>query len=163
MTDEFRGGHPPSHRRTPTDIADVLPATALDLRRRARPPQTWKWVVAGAVILTVLLLAGLVVVGLWVRQWAVHVAVMRDAVAKNNEGLAYYRQKQYAMAIAAYDEAIRLNPQLPEAYSNRGLAFSDMGDHARGIEDCSHAIQLNPRLGMAYNNRGLAYFRQDKL
>ena len=59
-------------------------------------------------------------------------------------------------AIAAYDEAIRLNPDYAEAYNNRGNAKDALGRHEAAIVDYNEAIKLKPDLAEAFNNRGVA-------
>jgi tetratricopeptide (TPR) repeat protein len=58
-------------------------------------------------------------------------------------------------AIIAYNEAIRLNPNLAEAYNNRGIVRDELGDKPGAIDDYNLAIQFNPNLAEAYNNRGI--------
>lgn len=60
-----------------------------------------------------------------------------------------YQTEEYP-AIADYDRAIDLDPQLVQAYFNRGLAYVDKGDLDR-------AIDLDPQLAQAYLGRGIAY------
>lgn len=55
------------------------------------------------------------------------------------------------------DEAIRLKPDLAEAYNNRGNAYGDMKDYQRAIEDYNEAIRLKPDYAHSYYNRGLTY------
>ena len=59
-------------------------------------------------------------------------------------------------AIAAYNQAIRLNQDYAEAYSNRGNVKNALGRHEDAIADCNQAIRLKPDLAEAYNNRGNA-------
>ena len=47
-------------------------------------------------------------------------------------------------AIAAYTEAIRLNPQNAQPYSDRGRAYLRKGESDKAIADCNQAIQLDP-------------------
>jgi tetratricopeptide (TPR) repeat protein len=61
-------------------------------------------------------------------------------------------------AIADYDQAIRLNPQLAVAYYNRGITRYNKRDVDGAIADYDQAIRLNPRYADAYNNRGLARY-----
>ena len=87
-------------------------------------------------------------------------AMGRTAEERYNAGLVDYEQGQLAAAIAEYDEAIILDPQLAAAYINRGLAYFDLGQHERAIRDYDEAIRLNPLndlLALAYIDRGLAY------
>jgi tetratricopeptide (TPR) repeat protein len=73
-------------------------------------------------------------------------------------GLEAYKKGDYDRAIADYTEAIRLNPQLVNAYYNRGNAYQNgKKDYDRTIADYTQAIRLNPQFGNAYDNRGLAY------
>ncbi len=57
-------------------------------------------------------------------------------------------------------KAIRLQPDLAEAYYNRGIAYNNLGQYQRAIEDYNEAIRLKPDLTMAYIGRGFAYFIQ---
>lgn len=60
-------------------------------------------------------------------------------------------------AIADYDAAIKLNPQLAEAYRERGFAYDEKRDYDRAIADETKAIELNPALVDAYRWRASAY------
>ena len=60
------------------------------------------------------------------------------------------------IAIDAYDKALRLNPDLVEAYNNRGSAKFTLGQHKAAIADFNEAIARNPDYAQIYNNRGLA-------
>ena len=71
-------------------------------------------------------------------------------------GDANYAMGQHQEAIAAYDAAIRLQPDFANAYNNRGLANEKLGQHQAAITDYSRAIEIAPRLASAYNNRGNA-------
>src|SRR5262245_57279698 len=58
--------------------------------------------------------------------------------------------------IRCYNEAIRLNPDLAEAYNNRAIARGAKGDRDGALRDYGEAIRLKPDLAEAYNNRGNA-------
>jgi len=60
-------------------------------------------------------------------------------------------------AIEYLNNAIKLQPDLAEAYSNRGIAYSNLGQQQRAIEDYNEAIRLKPNDAEAYYNRGNAY------
>lgn len=70
-----------------------------------------------------------------------------------------YLMRIYQDAIAAYDEAIRLQPDFANAYVNRGLAKEKLGQHESAIMDYNSAIKIDPTLAGAYNNRGSAQRR----
>ena len=67
------------------------------------------------------------------------------------------KQEWYNNAITHYAEAIKLNPELAEAYNNRGNAYNEKGEVDAAIQNYNKAIDLDPELAEAYNNRGNAY------
>ena len=84
----------------------------------------------------------------------------KDAVDFLRGGLDKVAKGDFTGAIALYNQAISLNPNLAEAYNNRGLARSKQQDFTSAIADYDRAISLNPNLVEAYNNRGLARSKQ---
>ncbi len=62
----------------------------------------------------------------------------------------------YQGAIADFNKAIAINPQLAAAYNNRGVAKGGSGDYQGAIADYNKAIAINPQYADAYNNRGIA-------
>lgn len=81
-----------------------------------------------------------------------------DATIFFYRGTAKNDLKDYQAAIADYDEAIRLNPELAEAFNNRGNAKDELGDHAGAIADYDEAIRLKPDYAGAFHNRGISKF-----
>jgi predicted O-linked N-acetylglucosamine transferase (SPINDLY family) len=61
-----------------------------------------------------------------------------------------------ADALASYDKAIALKPDLAEAYYNRGNALRDLKCPADALASYDKAIALKPDFSEAYGNRGLA-------
>ena len=70
------------------------------------------------------------------------------------KGLAWLGKNDHGKALADFDEAIRLRPDLAIAYDNRGLAWAAAGDADKPIEAYNHAIRLNPNGPYPYANRG---------
>jgi tetratricopeptide (TPR) repeat protein len=66
----------------------------------------------------------------------------------------------YNGAIAAFSDAMRLDPKNALAFTNRGVAYERKGDMDRAIADYSEAIRLNPNYALASSNRGIAYARK---
>jgi len=71
-------------------------------------------------------------------------------------GEAKYKKGDYQGALAAYSQAIVLNPNYTQAYNNRGVACRALGDKQGAVDDYNQALRINPNLEAAYNNRGIA-------
>jgi len=79
----------------------------------------------------------------------------RSVDAYINRGYHYHRvAKQYDKALADYDQAIALNPAVPNAWNNRGMLLADWGRGDSAIACFDRAIALRPELESAWNNRG---------
>jgi tetratricopeptide (TPR) repeat protein len=81
----------------------------------------------------------------------------RMSWAYSNRGFAYTDKKDYELAIADFDQAIRFDPKDARTYNNRGNAYADKGDIDRAIADYDQAIRLDPNNVFAFFNRGNNY------
>ena len=81
------------------------------------------------------------------------------AIAYNNRGFAYEEEK-WELALADYNKAIELNPNLAEAYNNRGDVYTQQEKWDLALADYNKAIELNPNLADAYYGRGNVYYNQ---
>jgi tetratricopeptide (TPR) repeat protein len=84
---------------------------------------------------------------------------VRDRAATYvNRGILGMRQKKHAAAIADYEQAIRLKPDLAEAYVNKGIALVHVGGRdGEAVNFLSRGIDLNPvRPEVAYYTRAVA-------
>jgi tetratricopeptide (TPR) repeat protein len=71
-------------------------------------------------------------------------------------------KKDFNAALANFDRAIQLRPQMASAYHGRGTARMDSGDLDRAISDFTKALELSPESATSYFNRGLALVLQGK-
>jgi tetratricopeptide (TPR) repeat protein len=61
---------------------------------------------------------------------------------------------RYEEAIAAYDQAIRLDPNNADAYNNKGVDLYDLKRYEEAIVAYDQAIRLDPNNADAYYNKG---------
>ena len=60
-------------------------------------------------------------------------------------------------ALAEYDIAIKLGPDIYSLYLNRGRVYKDKGRIDDALSDFNKAIKLNPDIGELYYQRSLSY------
>jgi tetratricopeptide (TPR) repeat protein len=76
-------------------------------------------------------------------------------------GLREARARRYTEAIAAYNRAIQLDPNLAAAYINRGRARHQLGDLDNAISDYTRASEISTNSGerlLALSNRSHSYY-----
>ncbi len=75
-----------------------------------------------------------------------------------NRGIVQMQAKNHSAAIADYDQAIRLRPQIAEAYVNKGIALLHLGGRdAEAVALLTLGLERNPaRPEIAYYTRGIA-------
>ena len=69
-------------------------------------------------------------------------------------GLVELEEGKTADAIAAFQSAIRLDPDMPDAYNLAGAIWFEMGDAGRGEAALRNATRLQPNYAPAHNNLG---------
>ena len=70
-------------------------------------------------------------------------------------------QGQPAEAALCYRQALRLQPNHPDAHINLGNALKDQGKLAEAIASFQEALRLNPQHSSAFNNLGNAPWTRD--
>jgi tetratricopeptide (TPR) repeat protein len=84
-------------------------------------------------------------------------ATMQDAIQACKRAFDHEESGELDKALAAYSEAIRLDPALADAYFFRGTVYAEKSDLDRAVADYTQAIRLNPKDADAYNKRACAY------
>ncbi|WP_224241583.1 tetratricopeptide repeat protein [Hyalangium gracile] len=75
-----------------------------------------------------------------------------------NRGILQMHARKHALALASYEEALKLNPDLAEAYVNKGVALVNLGRDAEAVEAIGKALELNTEWPeIAYYTRGIAH------
>ena len=78
-----------------------------------------------------------------------------DVALYNLRGSAYYDKSEYDIAIADFNDALRMGkPEAGIVYHNRGNAWRGKGDYAKAIADYDAAIKFDPKGAFSWQNRG---------
>ncbi|MCP3477110.1 caspase family protein [Bradyrhizobium sp. CCGUVB1N3] len=72
----------------------------------------------------------------------------------NLRGSAYFDKGEYDIAIADFDDALKLGPPGGTIFHNRGNAYQGKKDYAKAIADFDAAIKADPKSTFSYQNRG---------
>jgi hypothetical protein len=68
--------------------------------------------------------------------------VTSPPVTPYEHGVTHLKRAEYAHAIAAFTEAIRLEPDAPNGFAGRALAYTFLGDEAAALRDKERAKEL---------------------
>lgn len=74
----------------------------------------------------------------------------------NSRGEAYHATGQYGEAVAAFDQALALDPGYAEAWRNRGLSLALLGRPGDSEESFARAHALDPENARTYYYQALA-------
>jgi tetratricopeptide (TPR) repeat protein len=85
------------------------------------------------------------------------VAQLPSADGHIRKGDAFFDSRDWDQAIAEYGEAIKINPNLADAYNNRGMAHDKKSQYDQAISDYGQAIRIDANFADAYFNRGISY------
>jgi len=66
------------------------------------------------------------------------------AEAWSAAGYVFIEKQQRKCAIAAFQTAVKLDPNLVEAHYNLGIALAELGDHAGSVQELHAAARLQP-------------------
>lgn len=79
-----------------------------------------------------------------------------NRVVYNLRGSAYYDKGDYEIAVADFDDALKLGPPSGIIFHNSGNAWRGKGDYAKAIADYDMSIKADPRSAFSFQNRGIA-------
>ena len=77
------------------------------------------------------------------------------ALEAYQRGFQLQEDGQIDQAIAAFDEAIQLNPNYIEAYYRRGVSKIDNGDYEGALADFAIILNLDANSPLGFNGRGI--------
>ena len=79
-----------------------------------------------------------------------------------NQGVTYYQQGKYDIAIESYQKAIRINPNFAVAHNSLGVAYEKQGKYDLAVKSYKKAISINPNNAETHYSLGTAYATQGK-
>ena len=80
-----------------------------------------------------------------------------QAVDYNNRGLIYFQSRQPEKALADYNKALQLNPELDSAYNNRANYYASVGKLSEALADYEQALDLNPGNFRTWINQAITF------
>ena len=83
-------------------------------------------------------------------------AALKTPVGQNILGDVYLRRGNAREALKAFDAALKIAPQMPEAHCNRAAALQDLGRLEDALAAADRAIRFRPQYATAFFNRGNA-------
>lgn len=83
-------------------------------------------------------------------------ASAKTAEEWNNKGYSLYESGRYEEAIAAYNEAIKIDPVFKAAWYNKGLALYKLGRYDEAVAAYDEVIRIDPNFKDVLANRELA-------
>jgi tetratricopeptide (TPR) repeat protein len=84
------------------------------------------------------------------------VSIHETGEAYLERGSAHLYRNEIDVALADFDRATTLNPNLARAYSAKGVIYRDRKDFRRAIEELTKAVELDPTID-SYYERAQAY------
>lgn len=79
-----------------------------------------------------------------------------------NLGLKQVSAGEFEKAIASWDKALKINPNLSEAWHNRGSALGRLGKYEGAIDSFQSALAIDPQNFQAWNDRAHALYQLQK-
>lgn len=106
-----------------------------------------------------LLVAFLFSVNSLAQEAAAKTISITEAQNHRAEGLKLFNGGQYEKALAAFKEAIRLNPDYARAYNDAGETLSRLSRDDEAFSSFKRAIKLMPELAEAHYNLGTLLYK----
>ncbi|MFH1073525.1 MAG: DUF2723 domain-containing protein [Candidatus Firestonebacteria bacterium] len=85
-------------------------------------------------------------------------STLRSPEIFNNLGVAYFRKGLYDQSLAAYEEAVKLDPNYFKSYFNIGVSYNAKGDIKKALEYFEKTFSKSPAYVDAYYGAANCYF-----
>src|SRR2546421_5987521 len=82
---------------------------------------------------------------------------LKEALAHNEQGVAYMKTAHYREAVEAFRQAVRVKPDFAVGYNNLGVTYNVLGQYPEAIEALKQALRIAPDYVEAHYDLGVAY------
>jgi tetratricopeptide (TPR) repeat protein len=89
-------------------------------------------------------------------------ANLNSVQAYLERGIVYSEQGKHELAIADFNQALKIDPDNVYAYGIRGASYAAQGKYELAIADFNQVIKIDPDNVYAYGIRGASYAAQGK-
>ena len=85
--------------------------------------------------------------------------VKARAAAAKEKGNTFYKEKKFAEALSAYDEAIAIDPSNLMIYNNKAAVYIEMGETQTAIDMCNSIFEKAKTVKFSFEDRAKVYQR----
>ena len=97
-----------------------------------------------------------------IRMAIENLLARNEAEQWRRQGDRHFAQNNYVEALAAYEQAIRLDPNYASVYAIKGVVLSSLNRYQEALEACEQAIRLDPNSFSPYAIKGYALERVNR-
>lgn len=69
----------------------------------------------------------------------------------------YYNNREFKEAIKEYDELLKIDAKIPEAWNNKGMAHLELGEFGEALESFKKALDIDPKFILSSVNKAIAH------
>ncbi len=80
-----------------------------------------------------------------------------QAKALFDQGEGYSKKKSWGLAVAAYQQAVKVEPKFPEAWNNMGYCYRRLKQYDKALDAYRQALTLKPDFAYAHEYTGRTY------
>lgn len=82
-----------------------------------------------------------------------------DPQAKSffDQGQSHAKKKNWNLAVAAFQQAVKIEPKFPEAWNNMGYCYRRLKQYDKALEAYRQALALKPDFAYAHEYMGRTY------
>jgi tetratricopeptide (TPR) repeat protein len=87
------------------------------------------------------------------------VELAEKAINLNNQGVQAFQAGETQKATEFFNQALSINPVIPEAYYGRGMVYAQNNEHEKAIQEYTKSINVNQNDADSYFQRARSHYR----